>query len=160
MARRRRAEAAEIGFTVVSLTASLLAVFIPLLFMGGLVGRMFREFAITLSIAVVVSMVVSLTLTPMMCAKLLRHRAAASSTGGPPPPRPRRRGARRGAGAGLRVLVGVGAPAPALTLLATLATVAATIHLYLAMPKSFLPAQDTGLISVALRPRLTLPSRR
>ncbi|HPG88751.1 MAG TPA: efflux RND transporter permease subunit, partial [Hyphomicrobium sp.] len=64
--------AAEIGFTVISLTVSLLAVFIPLLFMGGLVGRMFREFALTLSIAVVVSAIVSLTLTPMMCAQLLR----------------------------------------------------------------------------------------
>ena len=63
--------ASEIGFTVISLTASLLAVFIPLLFMSGIVGRMFREFALTLSIAVVVSAAVSLTLTPMMCARLL-----------------------------------------------------------------------------------------
>jgi multidrug efflux pump len=66
--------ASEIGFTVISLTASLLAVYIPLLFMSGMVGRMFREFALTLSIAVVVSAIISLTLTPMMCAKLLRHR--------------------------------------------------------------------------------------
>src|SRR5207248_1773571 len=65
--------AREIGFTVISLTFSLIAVFIPLLFMTGLVGRMFREFALTLTIAVVVSAIVSLTLTPMMCAKLLRH---------------------------------------------------------------------------------------
>src|SRR5256886_2701846 len=65
--------AREIGFTVISLTVSLIAVFIPLLFMTGLVGRMFREFALTLTIAVVVSAIVSLTLTPMMCAKLLRH---------------------------------------------------------------------------------------
>ncbi len=65
--------AREIGFTIISLTVSLIAVFIPLLFMTGLVGRMFREFALTLTIAVVVSMIVSLTLTPMMCAKLLRH---------------------------------------------------------------------------------------
>src|SRR5215468_397379 len=68
--------ASEIGFTVISLTCSLLAVFIPLLFMNGLVGRMFREFALTLSIAVVVSALVSLTLTPMMCAALLRHRGS------------------------------------------------------------------------------------
>ena len=67
--------AREIGFTIISLTFSLIAVFIPLLFMSGLVGRMFREFALTLTIAVVVSAVVSLTLTPMMCAKLLRHEA-------------------------------------------------------------------------------------
>ena len=76
--RDRRCDAAlrgarEIGFTVISLTLSLIAVFIPLLFMTGLVGRMFREFALTLTIAVVVSAIVSLTLTPMMCAKLLRH---------------------------------------------------------------------------------------
>ena len=66
--------AREIGFTVISLTLSLIAVFIPLLFMTGLVGRMFREFALTLTIAVVASAVVSLTLTPMMCAQLLRRR--------------------------------------------------------------------------------------
>ena len=68
--------AREIGFTIISLTVSLIAVFIPLLFMSGLVGRMFREFALTLTIAVVVSAIVSLTLTPMMCAKLLRHQGA------------------------------------------------------------------------------------
>ena len=81
--------AREIGFTVISLTLSLIAVFIPLLFMTGLVGRMFREFALTLTIAVVVSAIVSLTLTPMMCSRILRHQAAsagnarrrASSTG-------------------------------------------------------------------------------
>ena len=65
--------AREIGFTVISLTLSLIAVFIPLLFMTGLVGRMFREFALTLTIAVVISAVVSLTLTPMMCSRMLRH---------------------------------------------------------------------------------------
>ena len=65
--------AREIGFTVISLTLSLIAVFIPLLFMTGIVGRMFREFALTLTIAVVTSAVVSLTLTPMMCSRLLRH---------------------------------------------------------------------------------------
>src|SRR5436189_6040590 len=68
--------AREIGFTVISLTLSLIAVFIPLLFMTGLVGRMFREFALTLTIAVVTSAIVSLTLTPMMCSRLLRHQAA------------------------------------------------------------------------------------
>ncbi len=64
--------AAKIGFTVVSISISLIAVFIPILLMGGIVGRLFREFAVTLSVAIVVSMVVSLTTTPMMCAKLLR----------------------------------------------------------------------------------------
>src|ERR1041384_6425519 len=68
--------ASEIGFTVISLTMSLIAVFIPLLFMTGLVGRMFREFALTLTIAVVASAIVSLTLTPMMCSRILRHQAA------------------------------------------------------------------------------------
>src|SRR5208282_4919232 len=63
----------EIGFTVISISLSLIAVFIPILLMGGIVGRLFREFAITLSAAVAVSMVISLTTTPMMCAKLLRH---------------------------------------------------------------------------------------
>ncbi len=72
--------AGEIGFTVISLTLSLIAVFIPLLFMTGLVGRMFREFALTLTIAVVASAVISLTLTPMMCGRLLRH---GSATPGP-----------------------------------------------------------------------------
>src|SRR5205085_2515210 len=67
--------AREIGFTVISLTLSLIAVFIPLLFMTGLVGRMFREFALTLTIAVVISAIVSLTLTPMMCSRMLRHGA-------------------------------------------------------------------------------------
>ena len=70
--------AREIGFTVISLTLSLIAVFIPLLFMTGLVGRMFREFALTLTIAVVVSAIVSLTLTPMMCSKILRHQTASA----------------------------------------------------------------------------------
>src|SRR6185436_299056 len=73
--------ASEIGFTVISLTVSLIAVFIPLLFMTGLVGRMFREFALTLTIAVVASAVVSLTLTPMMCSRLLRHASAEAPRG-------------------------------------------------------------------------------
>ena len=73
--------ASEIGFTVISLTLSLIAVFIPLLFMTGLVGRMFREFALTLTIAVVISAVVSLTLTPMMCSRMLRHEGETGGTG-------------------------------------------------------------------------------
>src|SRR5262245_8192282 len=66
----------QIGFTIISLTVSLIAVLIPLLFMGDIVGRLFREFAITLSVTILVSAVVSLTLTPMMCSKILRHRPA------------------------------------------------------------------------------------
>ncbi len=135
--------AREIGFTIISLTLSLIAVFIPLLFMSGLVGRMFREFALTLTIAVVVSAIVSLTLTPMMCAKLLRH---------------------EGGGQGNRVarwLNGLvdGSVAfygrslewvlrhQTLTLVLTGVTVAATVWLYVIVPKGFLPLQDTGLIT-------------
>src|SRR5215510_8450844 len=138
--------AAEIGFTVISLTCSLLAVFIPLLFMSGLVGRMFREFALTLSIAVVVSAVVSLTLTPMMCATLLRHS---------------RRHDRASQGAANRfgdALAGFYSRTLAYvlrhrseTLLVTLATLAATLGLYALMPKSFLPLQDTGLVNVVFK---------
>jgi multidrug efflux pump len=137
--------ASEIGFTVVSLTCSLLAVFIPLLFMGGLVGRMFREFALTLAAAVVVSAVVSLTLTPMMCAALLSHGAAGAGRGGV--------SGRFGdalAAFYATTLAMVLRHRPA-TLLVTLATLLATIGLYLMMPKSFLPLQDTGLISVVFK---------
>src|SRR6202035_3521431 len=74
--------ASEIGFTVISLTVSLIAVFIPLLFMSGLVGRMFREFALTLTIAVVTSAIVSLTLTPMMCSRLLQHQSTQGASRG------------------------------------------------------------------------------
>ncbi len=136
--------AKEIGFTVISLTLSLIAVFIPLLFMSGLVGRMFREFALTLTIAVVASAIVSLTLTPMMCARLLRRHDG------------------EGAGNALtqgfsdfidrtveayhRSLVWVLRHQPA-TLLVTLGTLALTIVLYVGMPKGFLPLQDTGMIT-------------
>ena len=137
----------EIGFTVISLTVSLVAVFIPLLFMSGIVGRMFREFALTLTIAVVTSAVVSLTLTPMMCSRLLRHGDGRS-------------GGRRHAGAVMRALDravertidGYHASLQWVlrheraTLLLTLATLAATVWLYIVIPKGFLPIQDTGLI--------------
>jgi multidrug efflux pump len=134
--------AREIGFTVISLTVSLIAVFIPLLFMTGLVGRMFREFALTLTIAVVTSAVVSLTLTPMMCSRLLRHEHSEGN-------RVTRafnraldwvvEGYRRSLEWVLRRQV--------MTILLTAATLALTIWLYLIVPKGFLPAQDTGLIS-------------
>src|SRR5258706_58721 len=135
--------AREIGFTVISLTMSLIAVFIPLLFMTGLVGRMFREFALTLTIAVVVSAIVSLTLTAMMCSRILRHRAAKA---GNPVGRFFNRAMDRTVevyGQSLQwVLRHQG-----MTLLVTLATLVATVWLYIAMPKGFLPSQDTGLIS-------------
>ncbi|MGE3065094.1 MAG: multidrug efflux RND transporter permease subunit [Geminicoccaceae bacterium] len=133
--------AKEIGFTVISLTLSLIAVFIPLLFMTGLVGRMFREFALTLTIAVVVSAVVSLTLTPMMCSRLLRY---------VPEEEARHRG-------GLARLVDRSVAAyrrslewvvdhQFLTLLVTAATLLVTVWLYIVIPKGFLPLQDTGMI--------------
>src|SRR5258707_1101027 len=128
--------------SVVSLTLSLIAVLIPLLFMTGLVGRMFREFALTLTIAVVTSAIVSLTLTPMMCSRLLRH----SDGTGNPVTRAFNRAVDRMVEAYRRGLERVLRHQP-LTLLITLATVGATIWLYVAMPKGFLPQQDTGLIT-------------
>ncbi|HEY4974667.1 MAG TPA: efflux RND transporter permease subunit, partial [Steroidobacteraceae bacterium] len=134
--------ASEIGFTVISLTLSLIAVFIPLLFMTGLVGRMFREFALTLTIAVVASAIVSLTLTPMMCSRLLRH-----SSGGDNALARRFSGLiERTVEAYHRSLIWV-LRRQRETLLVTLATLAATIFLYIVMPKGFLPLQDTGLIT-------------
>jgi multidrug efflux pump len=134
--------ARQIGFTIVSLTVSLVAVFIPLLFMGGIVGRLFREFAITLSVAVITSAFVSLTLTPMMCAQLLRREAE--------------RAPGRIFMASERVFVGlldlyrrslrfVLRHRP-ITLVITAAALVATVYLYIAVPKGFLPQQDTGLI--------------
>ncbi len=131
---------------MISLTVSLIAVFIPLLFMTGLVGRMFREFALTLTIAVVVSAIVSLTLTPMMCAKLLKAHAPGAVSKAP------------GFIARLtdRTIAGYGRSLEwvlrhhALTLLTTLATVFLTVWLYVIAPKGFLPLQDTGLINGVL----------
>ncbi|MEP7029874.1 MAG: efflux RND transporter permease subunit, partial [Pseudolabrys sp.] len=136
--------AKEIGFTVISLTLSLIAVFIPLLFMTGLVGRMFREFALTLTIAVVASAIVSLTLTPMMCARLLRQSRAERA--------PNALAQRfntyveRTVEFYHRTLLWV-LRRQRETLLVTLATLAATIFLYVVIPKGFLPLQDTGLIT-------------
>ena len=135
--------ASEIGFTVISLTVSLIAVFIPLLFMTGLVGRMFREFALTLTIAVVTSAVVSLTLTPMMCSRLLRHQAAGSAS----------LGITRifhwaidGSVELYRRSLDWVLRHETLTLLVTAGTLVATVWLYIIIPKGFLPLQDTGLI--------------
>ncbi len=134
----------EIGFTVISLTASLLAVFIPMLFMTGIVGRMFREFALTLSIAVVVSAIVSLTLTPMMCARLLRSKAPG---GAHAEAEPKSGIFGRAYAWSLRVVL---SRRPE-TLMITAATVAATVALYIHSPKGFLPPQDTGLINLVFK---------
>ena len=132
--------ARQIGFTIVSLTASLVAVLIPLLFMGGIVGRLFREFAVTLSIAIAVSAVLSLTLTAMMCAYLLRphekESAAARAFG---------RLFDRMAGGYDRTLRWVLAH-QRLALAVTMGTLALTLLLALLIPKGFFPQQDTGLI--------------
>jgi multidrug efflux pump len=135
--------AREIGFTVISLTVSLIAVFIPLLFMTGLVGRMFREFALTLTIAVVTSAVVSLTLTPMMCSRLLRHVEGGREN---PLTRPFNR-ALDWVVEGYRLSLEWVLRRQTMTILVTAATLALTIWLYIIIPKGFLPSQDTGLIS-------------
>jgi multidrug efflux pump len=139
--------AREIGFTVISLTLSLVAVFIPLLFMTGIVGRMFREFALTLTIAVITSAVVSLTLTPMMCSRLLRPQAEGRGNF-------LTHGFHRlveGSVSGYRVSLEWVLRHQFLTLMVTLATLAATIWLYVIVPKGFLPLQDGGFIYAVMQ---------
>ena len=134
--------AEQIGFTIISLTFSLIAVLIPLLFMGDIVGRLFREFAITLAVSILISAVVSLTLTPMMCARLLRHTPEAEhgrlfrATG--------RMFDRMIAGYG-RLLNRV-LDHQLITILVALATLVLTVLLYIVIPKGFFPIQDTGVI--------------
>jgi HAE1 family hydrophobic/amphiphilic exporter-1 len=133
--------AGEIGFTIVSITLSLIAVFIPLFLMGGYVGLLFREFAVTVSVSLVLSLIISLTLTPMMCARLLK-------------PESREHGrlyrlSERGFGAllglyeaGLKIVL----RHRFITLMSMFATIALTGYLYVVIPKGFFPQQDTGLI--------------
>jgi multidrug efflux pump len=135
--------ASEIGFTVISLTVSLIAVFIPLLFMSGLVGRMFREFALTLTIAVVTSAIVSLTLTPMMCSRLLKHAGEERLVPGLAIVS---RGIDHMVAFYHRTLLWVLQRQRA-TLLVTFVTIAATVALYIVAPKGFLPLQDTSSIT-------------
>ncbi|MBT0722704.1 MMPL family transporter [Rosenbergiella collisarenosi] len=132
----------QIGFTIISLTFSLIAVLIPLLFMGDVVGRLFREFAITLAVSILVSMCVSLTLTPMLCAYLLKHT----------PPDQQSRFARQGEVwfekivAGYDKLLRRVLNHQKLTLLVALGTFVMTALLYMVVPKGFFPQQDTGMI--------------
>ena len=133
--------AAEIGFTIVSISASLIAVFIPLLLMGGIVGRLFREFAMTVTIAVLVSAVVSLTLTPMMCARFLHHHSG------------RHNFLYRivesfftGLLAGYRTTLDIALRFRFITLMVFFATMAASVYLFVNAPKGFFPPQDTGVI--------------
>ncbi|MBU2012691.1 MdtB/MuxB family multidrug efflux RND transporter permease subunit [Stutzerimonas kunmingensis] len=128
--------AKQIGFTLISLTFSLIAVLIPLLFMQDVVGRLFREFAITLAVAILISLVVSLTLTPMMCAKLLKPQTAAEA---------KPDWVERLIGGYSRWLTWV-LRHQTLTLLVAVATLGLTVVLYLAVPKGFFPVQDTGVI--------------
>ncbi|MGC6388723.1 efflux RND transporter permease subunit [Ewingella sp. S1.OA.A_B6] len=133
---------AQIGFTIISLTFSLIAVLIPLLFMGDVVGRLFREFAITLAVSILVSMVVSLTLTPMLCAYLLRHI----------PEEKQSRFYRKGGQLFDKLIAGydrmliVVLNHQRLTLLVAAATLVFTALLYVIVPKGFFPSQDTGMI--------------
>ncbi|WP_273820804.1 MdtB/MuxB family multidrug efflux RND transporter permease subunit [Pseudomonas asplenii] len=135
--------AKQIGFTLVSLTLSLIAVLIPLLFMADVVGRLFREFAITLAVAILISLVVSLTLTPMMCARLLKRE-----------PKEQEQGRfYRASGAWIDWLIeSYGRKLQwvlrnqTLTLLVAVGTLALTVFLYLVVPKGFFPVQDTGVI--------------
>jgi len=133
---------AQIGFTIVSLTISLIAVLIPLLFMGDIVGRLFREFAVTLAVTILVSAVVSLTLTPMMCSKLLKHSPEADQTR-----------FYRVTERGWKAIISfydrtlqVVLRHQTTTLLVAAATLVLTILLYIYIPKGFFPIQDTGVI--------------
>src|ERR1700719_243137 len=134
--------AQEIGFTVLSMSTSLVAVFIPLLMMGGIVGRLFREFAVTLSIAIAVSLVVSLTTTPTMCAKFLR-----------PPKNEKRNFFYRGSEwvfdrllAAYRHSLALVLDHQPVTLLVTVLVACLSVFLYIKVPKGFFPQQDTGRI--------------
>ena len=134
--------ASQIGFTIVSLTISLIAVLIPLLFMGDIVGRLFREFAVTLAVTILVSAVVSLTLTPMMCSRLLKHTPEANQTR-------LFRVTEGGWNAVLKLYdrtLKVVLRHQFTTLVVAISTLALTIYLYVVIPKGFFPIQDTGVI--------------
>jgi len=134
--------AAEIGFTIVSLSVSLIAVLIPLLFMGDIVGRLFREFAVTLSVTILVSAIVSLTLTPMMCAMLLRHRDPARAGWLYRASERFFDGFLAVYAATLRFVL----RHQVATMAVAVATMAATALLYRDVPKGFFPTQDTGVL--------------
>ena len=135
--------AGEVGFTVLSMSTSLVAVFIPILLMGGMVGRLFREFAVVLSVAVLVSLVVSLTTTPMMCARVLKLERD----------RPRGRLYRTSERTFTWILEGYNKTLswalrhPLIMILVTCATIALNIYLFMIVPKGFFPQQDTGRLA-------------
>jgi multidrug efflux pump len=139
------AGARDIGFTVVSITLSLVAVFLPILLMGGIVGRLFREFAMTLSLAILVSMFISLTTTPMICAFFLRvTRTRAEEVA------PHRRSLFERVQAGYAHSLAVALNHSLLVLLALIGTVALNVWLFVIIPKDFFPEQDTGRINAVL----------
>lgn len=139
--------AGEIGFTIISLTFSLIAVLIPLLFMGDIVGRLFREFAVTLAVAILISAIVSLTLTPMMCARMLSHESL----------RKQNRFSQASERFFERVIAAYGRMLakvlnhPWLTLGVALSTLALSILLWVFIPKGFFPIQDNGIIQGTLQ---------
>jgi multidrug efflux pump len=153
MAPREAAHAGarEVGFTVLSMSLSLIAVFIPILLMGDIVGRYFREFAMTLSVAILISLVVSVTLTPMMCARLLRV------------PKPRRGLARAVEGIfdgllrGYERSLAFALRHSFLTILVLAAVIGLNVHLYNTIPKGFFPQQDTGRLWGGLRADQSAP---
>jgi multidrug efflux pump len=132
----------EIGFTIISLTISLIAVLIPLLFMGDVVGRLFHEFAITLAVTIVISAIVSLTLVPMMCAKLIRRRPDIERSGFDLHAERAFNAIIERYGRALRWVL----DRQPLTLAVAVLTLALTIGLYVVIPKGFFPVQDTGMI--------------
>ena len=132
----------EIGFTIISLTVSLLAVLIPLLFMQDVIGRLFYEFAVTLAVTIVLSAIVSLTLVPMMCARLLRNRPHAANTAAASSRRSWFEALRRVYDRALTIALNH----EAVTLAIAVATFGFAVWLYLVVPKGFFPVQDTGLI--------------
>jgi multidrug efflux pump len=134
--------AGQIGFTIVSLTVSLIAVLIPLLFMGDVVGRLFREFAVTLAVTIIISAVVSLTLTPMMCARILRHNPESQQSRFYRVSEKAFNGMIAFYGRTLKVVLRF----QTITLLVALATLILTVVLYIMIPKGFFPVQDTGVI--------------
>jgi multidrug efflux pump len=134
--------AEQIGFTILSLTVSLIAVLIPLLFMGDIVGRLFREFAVTLSVTILISALVSLTLTPMMCAYLLKHKPASQQGAVYRFSERVFQGIIAFYGKTLQVALRY----QPLTLLIAIGTLVATIWLFIVIPKGFFPVQDTGVI--------------
>jgi multidrug efflux pump len=139
--------AREVGFTVLSMSLSLIAVFVPILLMGGIVGRLFREFAMTLSVAILISLVVSLTTTPMMCAYLLRHR-----------PQDRQSRFYRAGERVFDAMLGFYENSlrqalrhPFLVAMTLLATIAFNVYLFVIIPKGFFPQQDTGRMVGGIR---------